>query len=203
MIELASLKALVLVLVGALPVFHEDRAPEFEAQKAAQLDEVADAVASYAHAAKWPGDPIELAAMDLAWANHETHFSLRLGAGLCRDWECDPTYRDNGRLLSPKAARARGIAPTFRAASFWQLHERTCSSPAAWREAWTDVRVAAREATRAIVRARWACRSLERGGGDFAPMVFSLLAGRGCTGYFSGAQARVRTFRFLMSQVGR
>lgn len=203
----AALAPLIVSLVGALPVYHEDRKPEVAEAKAAQLetlsDAVAAAVAGEVERNKWPGEPIELAALDLAWANHETHFSLRIGAGECKEWECDATYRLNGRTISRAAALFHGVKPLHRAVSFWQLHERTCTSVDAWREARTDVFVAAREATRAIVRARWACRSLERGGGDFAPMVFNALAGRGCTGYFSGTAARVATFRRLMKAAGR
>jgi hypothetical protein len=135
---------------------------------------------------KWPGDKRELKAMVIAWGDHETHYSLRIGRFECRSYECDP---------DPKTKQARSV-------SFWQLKRQTCSSPAAWEAAKTDFGVAAREATRAVVRARWQCRSLEQGG-NWPKMVFAALTGRGCAGWLPGLDARVATYQRLVRGGGR
>ena len=112
-------------------------------------------------------------------------------------YECDPRFERNGVPISRATFKAAGGTLVFQAVSFWQLHEKTCSSREAWLAARTDIDRAAREATRAIVRARWTCRSLERAPGDWVGMVFSSLAGRGCVGFFKGRDARVATYQRL------
>jgi hypothetical protein len=58
-----------------------------------------------------------------------------------------------------------------------------------------STRHAAREAARALTRARWQCRSLERSGVDWVTMTVAAYAGRGCRGWFSGLESRVATYR--------
>jgi len=173
-------------LLGALPVYVEDRKPELSEAKQAQLSEATRAIESAVDGVrKWPGERRQLTALLAAWGNHETHFSLRIGRGECRARECDPDRK--------------GVQ---RAHSYWQLHERTCSSREAWLAARTDVELAAREAARAAVRYRWQCFRYERDGRDWVRMMFSSLAARGCFGSFADLNARVATYRRLVGGGG-
>jgi hypothetical protein len=176
-------------LLGLLPVYVEDRVTELAAAKRAQLaqvDAAVDAAVDATPVKHWPGTRHELKSMVLAWGDHETHYSLRIGRFQCKAYECDP---------DPKTKLPRSV-------SFWQLKVRTCSSPEAWEAAKTDFGVAAREATRAIVRARWQCRSLEHGN-NWPKLVFAALTGRGCAGWLPGLEARVATYQRLVGGGGR
>jgi hypothetical protein len=167
--------AWILTILLGWPVFHEDRGvPE---AKRAQLETVAQAVGDAADAQRgWPGSSRELAALMLTVAWHETHFSLRIGAGQCKPHECDQ-------------GRAHG---------YWQQHVRSTSSQAAWEQlAGLDAEstgIAAREAARALTRARLQCRRLERGRRNWVGLTLAAYAGRGCAGWFRGLDARVKTY---------
>lgn len=68
----------------SLPRFHEDEDTE---EKRAELDRIAVAVASASIGA--PRPPRQWAAMILTVWNHESHFSSRIIANLCKKNECD------------------------------------------------------------------------------------------------------------------
>ena len=169
-------------LLARLAVYAEDRNPALAEAKQAQLIDVAGAIDSaVASTRKWPGSKLELSALLAAWGFHEAGFSLRIGRGECRARECDPDRH--------------GV---HRAASYWQLHEQTCSSREAWEAARTDVHLAAREAARVAVRYRWQCFKYEKDGRDWVRMMFSSLAARGCFGTLGDMEARVATYRRLV-----
>jgi len=160
----------LLIAIGLLPVFHEDKADD---RKGAQLVTVAAAVHEAAREQKrWPGTrrELELLLFTIGW--HESAFSLRIGEGRCKPHECD-----------------RG-----RAAGHWQMHRATSSSEAAWVASKTDIRIAAREAARALTRARWVCKGTS---GDWLTETLRGYAGSGCRKSFRGEAARVATFRRL------
>jgi hypothetical protein len=196
-----TLQLIVTALLAKLAMFGADRKPELAEQKAEQYASISQAVVTAVEAEKkWPGDKRELAVFAMAWGDHETHYSLDISHGECNPWECDASYKRNGRRISWAMTKQGGpFTVAFAAVSPWQLHEQTCSSPEAWRQARTDINVAAREAVRAIVMMRWSCRSLERGPGDWVRMVYSRLAGRGCAGYFRGIDSRVATYNRLLA----
>ncbi len=84
----------ILMALFAFPLFHEDIET---ADKRAQLEAVAKAVASVSHTS-------EEAAFLLAWGKAETHFSLRIHRGECRTWECD-----GGKARGPWQAHRNGM----------------------------------------------------------------------------------------------
>lgn len=136
--------------------------------KQAQYREVASAIAEASKGSRWR------AAMLVTMGRYESDWSIRIGEGRCKPLECD-----------------RG-----RAVSNYQLHERACTSPEAWRNAAGDLRLATREAARAINRARGMCRHEP----DLIRATFSALAGRGCRGAFRGLDARVATAKRLLGE---
>lgn len=179
-----ALAAWVLSLVLALPVAKDDRAVD-PTVKREQAETVAaaitEAVEGVVDARRWPGEARELAALMVVVARYESALALHVHAGDCprrhKPEECD-------------RGRARGL---------WQQQESSVRSRVKWLLlVGTDeqsTKFAAREAASALVRARWQCRSLERSGGDWMPLVFSAYAGRGCVGWFRGRDLRVAALR--------
>lgn len=166
----------------ALPVYRHDRAPELADAKAQQMAEVADAIAEASRGSVWR------ARMLLVMGRFESGFALHITRGECGAHECDAS-----RVRMPDGK----TVVVFRAHSNWQLHEGACSSREAWLAARTDVRVAAREAARAIDRARGMCRSVVAKGESLERATFAALAGRGCRGWFRGLDQRVAAFQRL------
>lgn len=166
-------------LLALLPVHKEDRAAD---GKREQLEVIAVAVDdAVTGAKKWPGTRSELKALLYTVGWHESGFVIRIGEGLCRPHECD-------------RGRARG---------YWQQHANSTSSLEAWQQlagpGHESTAVAAREAARALTRARNQCRSLERLPGDWLPMTLSAYAGRGCVGWFKGRESRIATYTRLVT----
>lgn len=160
-----TIKAL-LVLLAALPTWREDR---FDCpDKLAQRNGIAAAVQAEART------PDE-AAFLLAWGQHESAFSLRIGAGRCKPWECD-------------RGRARGP---------WQLHRDASMTADTWSRmhGLENVPVQAREAAKKV---RWALRQCPadrvRGG-------FRVLGGNGCQKALRGEDERVRTFQKIRKRM--
>jgi hypothetical protein len=167
--------AWLLSAILALPISRHDRAPELAAEKRQQLELVATAIHEAAEATRWPGgNKSELRALLIVTGYHESAFALHVTRGELKPWEGDP-----GKDGLPRSV------------SNWQLQKSATSSGDAWEAARTDVRVAAREAARALARGRWMCRSLEQRGQDWRRMVFAAYAGRGCSGWFRGLDERV------------
>lgn len=185
-------------MISALAIYHEDAAPEHRADKLRQLEEVAQAVAGAIERRRGGRD--ELAFL-VAWGSAESHYSERIGRGECGPLECDARWRFHGAPVSYAFWRARKDDPEAAvehlAAGYWQVRAVAASSLEAWEASRTDPFVAAREAARVAARARGYCRSLD---GDHDPvrMAFSVLAGRGCAGWFRGLDARVATYRRLL-----
>lgn len=175
-----SLGEWVFAVLLSLPISKHDRSVDAE-EKHAQTKVIAAAIAEAAEGARWAGPRKELAALMIVTAHFESGFALHIHAGNCRPHECD-------------GGRARGL---------WQQQARSASSLEAWeRLAGLDAestRFAAREAARALVRARGQCRSYEREGGDWASMAISAYAGRGCLRGFRGHPARVATLKRVLA----
>lgn len=170
----------ILSALLALPISKHDLKVD-PTVKRAQIETIANAIDVASRHPKWPGTRLELAAMLIIVARFESALALRIHAGKCEPHECDK-------------GRARGL---------WQQQASSTSSREAWQRLGgldeQSTTFAAREAARALVRARWMCRSLEQGGGDWIGMTFTAYAGRGCNGWFSGRNVRVSAFRRLLA----
>ena len=176
---MSALGTLLLGWFSLVPVFHEDRAPEITEAKAAQQVAIAQAIESAVESVRWGGTRRELAAALFVTGSFETNWSLRIMNGGCRigTRECD-----------------RG-----RAVSNFQLHSGSTLPLDQYNLAATDVKIAAREAARALVMRRGMCRRYAHGRDELMRMVFASYAGRGCLGAFPGLEARVRLFKKLVS----
>jgi hypothetical protein len=151
----------------SLPVYHLDRGPEQADLKAAQLLSAASAINEAAQ-----GDR-DLAALLVTVGFHESAWSMAIMNGQCGKYECDRDRHGN-----------------VRAVSNFQLWRVSTSSPEAWELAKTDVRVASREAARALKRARGLCK----GEPDMVRATLRAYAGRGCRKRLKDEEARVRTY---------
>jgi hypothetical protein len=151
----------VLVAIGLLPVFHEDVGVP---GKAEQLSAVAAAVSKVARSP-------EEAAFLLAWADAESHFSLRVSRGECRRWECD-------------RGRARGP---------WQNH-RNGLSAADW-DRMHGVENIDFQAERAAKHARWSLRECRMKGDAQIRSAFALLGGKSCSGTLPDIEQRLAAYR--------
>lgn len=172
--------AWLLAAVLAMPVYKDDRSAELADLKRQQLELVAAAVHEAANVTRWPGDKRELEALLIVVGRFESGFALRISAGELKPWEGDP-----GKDGQPRSV------------SNWQLQKAATSSAEAWEAARTDVRVAAREAARALARSRFMCRSLEAKR-DWVAMTLSSYAGRHCVGSFKGLTERVSAYRRIV-----
>lgn len=172
----------ILAMLLSQPVYREDRAPELEPTKRAQLELIARAEERAVSSVKgWPGAPLELARLMNAVLRYETAASLRIHAGECRVaiGECD-----HGRARGPFQQQVTRFVP-----------QGTWERLAGVDEASTDL--AARVAAQALVRARASCRSLERVPGDWVRMTLASYAGRGCIGWYKGIELREAEFKRL------
>lgn len=160
--------AWVRAAMDALPVFHEDRG---DADKSAQLDAIAAAVAEVSRDA--PRPPREWAALLLTIGYHESTFSLRIQRGQCKPHECD-----------------RG-----KARSAWQLHKNLYTAPI-----WDQLHgiehtaVQVRAASEALKRAYFTC---SRSGVPWLQATLNGYAGRRCSAQWPGLDQRVSTFNRL------
>jgi len=166
----------ILVALGLLPVFHEDVGTP---GKAEQLNAVAAAVA------KATSDR-DVAAFVLAWGDAESHYSIRVGEGLCRDWECD-------------AKRSRDGSLTFRARSYWQLH-RNGLSESDWGRMHGLANVEF-QAKRAVKLARWAMNECRMKGDERILSGFRMLGAKGCHGVLPGERERLAVFKRVRTRL--
>ncbi len=162
-----------LAAARSLPTYFEDKAPEIESMKAAQLASIARVVADVSRN-KAPRPPREWAALLLTVGYHESTFSLRIHRGECKPRECD-------------SGRAR---------SGWQLHRNLFTAPV-WDQLigveHTDVQV--RAADEALRRAYWTCA---RSGQPWLLGTLNAYAGRRCGDMsWGGLGARVATWTRL------
>ncbi len=176
--------AWVRAAAAKLPVYFEDTAPEFAADKSAQLDAVSLAVARAASMQRIRS-PREWSALLLAVGFHESTYSLRIHRGDCRleKRECD-------------AKRVKGAGLVARAKSPWQLHENTLN-----RDSWphltgienTDIQ--ALEASAALQRGFHTC---SRSGVHWLRGTINGFAGRRCDARWSGLESRIATYSRLV-----
>jgi hypothetical protein len=163
-----------LAAARGLPVYFEDTAPELEQAKAAQLGEIARAIAEVSKD-KAPRPPREWAALLLTIGYRESTFSLRIHRGDCRPKECD-------------GGRAR---------SSWQLHRNAFIAPQVWDKLFgldhTELQVQTADA--ALRRAYWTC---SRSGVPWLQATINAYAGRRCGEDWPGLEERVATWAKLM-----
>jgi len=143
----------------ALPTFVEDRSPDLATAKSAQLKAIAEAIERHAR------DRRE-AAFVTAWGWHETAYSLRIGRGACRVYECD-----KGKARGPMQNHRNGLSQ----ADWDRMHGLEN----------IDFQIA--EATRRARSALAQCRGDVRG-------AFAALSGRGCEAKLKDLDKRVETF---------
>ncbi len=162
------------------PVYYEDvGSPE----KPAQLEMLAQAMVEAAREQKgWPFSKQRLVAAEMAVGDNESHWSLRIHRNECnlQKRECD-----SGRAISE-----------------WQLHANALSSPEVWPRlgfmTFESTKLAAKEATRILVRSYLYCASTHTPGDPIAQM-FSAYAGRGCQlDKWQGWKARVDVFERVL-----
>lgn len=174
-----SLKALVLAGLQSLPVFHEDKAPEFAEQKAAQLETFAAAVAEQAAQQK-VALPREWAALMVTIAYQESGLSLRIHRGDCyiKKGECD-------------RGLARGV---------FQLHRYAEAVPT-WDQmhGLDNIGIQARVASARLRRGYYTCR----GGTDWLVATINGFAGRRCGSVWPGLESRVATYRAVLKAMSR
>lgn len=176
-----NLTTYLLTAIATFPTFHEDVGEQFSVRKQEQAQMIATAIdQAVDESSGWPDSKRELASLMLTIAWHETRLSLRIHDGRCKPLECD-------------RGRARGL---------WQLQAQR-SLP---RERWLLVAGlnpeatdgAAREAARFVVRSRRMCAVATRGRAWIGPTL-TAYAGRGCGGRLPDLQARIRTYRRLLT----
>ncbi len=172
------LEAWALAALQTLPVYKEDvGSPE----KPAQLEMIARAITQAAREQKgWRGTTQELIASEIAVEDNETHASLRIHRNECnlRIGECDHGH----------------------AISIFQLHAKPLSDPSVFPLLGfmtpDSTLLAAKEATRVLVRSRGWCAGAK---GDLIAMTFTAYAGRGCQlDRWRGWTARVATYQRVM-----
>lgn len=157
----------ILRALDSLPLYKHDRGPEQADLKAAQLQSASAAIAEAAQ-----GDR-DMAALLVTVGFHESGWSMAIMSGHCEKHQCDRDRHGN-----------------VRAVSNYQLWRVSTSSPEAWELAKTDVRVASREAARALKRARGLCR----GEPDMVRATLRAYGGRGCRKPLKDEDARVKTY---------
>lgn len=171
--------------LGSLPVFHEDR--EAVAEKAVQLDAIAEAVAVNA----LPPDGIprrEWAALVLAVGYAESTYSLRIHRGECRleKKECDAKRLKSGELVA-------------RAKSPFQMHENLFT-----RDTWslmTGIENTAVQVTQASAMLRRGFHTCSRAGVPWQVATINGFAGRKCSAQWRGLGERLATQARLMRVV--
>ncbi len=174
---MSALYAAILAMLLSQPVYREDRAPELQEAKRAQLELIARAEERAVLAERaWPGPPLELARLLNAVLRYETAASLRIHAGDCRGRECD-----RGRAAGLFQQQVTGFVPRH----VWE------KIPGVDEES-TDL--SARLAAQALTRARASCRGIP---GDWVTMTLAHYAGRGCLGWYPGIERRVAEYRRL------
>lgn len=158
--------------LGRLPLFHEDRVAE---GKAAQLDEIAKAVADASRGKPLP--PQRWSALVLTVGFHESSFSMRIIANDCRRHECD-------------RGKARG---------FGQVHKNTLNHRD-WDDAPGNLAIQAKLTSDALARAYWNC---QRSGVEPVRATLSSYAGKGCGASWEGLDKRLATFNRLSGGGGK
>lgn len=160
----------------ALPVCHEDVGAEFEQAKADQLARIAASVDRHARVKDGALDR-KLAAFVTAWGWHESAYSLRIGDGKCKPWECD-------------GGRARGA---------YQGHRSIGMSDEDWDRMHGLVNIEFQVAD-AVHRARL---HLGMCGGNVLQAYAALATGRGCSAKVrdKDGKHRVATFNLVYARL--
>jgi hypothetical protein len=130
----------------------------------------------------WPLSRQRLVAAEMAVGDNESHWSIRIHRN-----ECDLKKRecDSGRAISE-----------------WQLHANAISAPEVWPRlgfmTFESTKLAAKEATRILVRSYLYCVATKTPGDPIAQM-FSAYAGRGCQlDKWQGWKARVDVYERVL-----
>jgi hypothetical protein len=130
----------------------------------------------------WPLSRQRLVAAEIAVGDNESHWSIRIHRN-----ECDLKKRecDSGRAISE-----------------WQLHANAISAPEVWPRlgfmTFESTKLAAKEATRILVRSYLYCVATKTPGDPIAQM-FSAYAGRGCQlDKWQGWKARVDVYERVL-----
>lgn len=168
--------------IGRLPVATVDRGRL--AEKAAQLDALAEAMATESQAAPAGITPRQWVAVLGSIGFRESTFSLDVQAGICRSHQCD-------------ARKARDGSVSFLARSSFQLHNNKLIA-----DSWerlvgvenTAVQVAA--ASRMAKVGHYRCAKLKV---PFPASVFRGFAGSSCSFEHKGEKARAATYNLLLS----
>lgn len=173
------------LLMSLPPSTHTAEAPEArEARMHTVANAVTDASEELASKHRWPGSSQELALVLLTIAWHESGFDLDVHAGNCKDYQCDPLRRRDGKVVR------------FKAASMWQIHANALVPPPVWKRlAGIDeesTRFAALTAGRLASGARGMC-SYQHRGADWREMTFAAY-GTGGVCFKPSAKTRVATF---------
>jgi hypothetical protein len=175
-----TLRAILLAL-RLLGTSVEDREdPRLDAHQ----ELIASSIHDAAQAEKmWPGSKDELERLMLVVGKFESGFAIRIGEGKCKRFECDP-HLVNGEVKH----RARG---------FWQSHANRRNA-----QAWeamgagdeASIRLAAKEAARALTVARFTCQGTSS---DWVRVSLRAYAGSACWKAFKGEEERVKAYRKL------
>lgn len=180
----ALAEALLAVLLQR-PVYKDDRAPELAEAKRAQLSLVAGAVAE---AAAPPAGIVrnDWAALLLTIGEEETHWSLRIGRGECKRYECDPRY-------------ARGVLVEHRARGYWQPH-RNKHNEAFWDELHGEGSelTQAKNANAMLTRGYWTCA---RSGVPWLQAAINGYAGKRCSSNWKGLGQRLKTWKQIRQKL--
>jgi hypothetical protein len=132
---------LILYLLFSLPLYHEDK-PGLE--KTAQL-------VAIAHAVHKERLTLEQMVFLITWGEFETHYSLRIHAGQCHKWECDPIMKKETRI--------------FRAKGPWQSQTRNLPIGIEW---------TSKHVSDAAKYVRWTLKECHKD----VPCAYAMLAGR-------------------------
>ncbi len=157
---------IVIAAAMLLTVFHEDA--KGSPEKIAQLNAIGAAVAEF-------GKTADERAFLLAWAENETHLSLRVHAGRCRASECD-------------RGRARGP---------WQVH-RLASMPLDVWDRMHGIENTRAQTEHAARMVRWALRQCPD---DRVRGAFRRLGGLGCEQQLKGEDERMDDFQRLRGKL--
>lgn len=176
-----TLEEAILNALQKQPVFVEDRKPELTEAKASQLSSFARAIALASAKPPVPVSPKDWAAMLVAIAGRETHFSLRIHRNECFKWECD-------------RGRARGP---------WQQQQNLFTKPV-WDKliGLEFVDVQAQVASAALGRGFWTCNPKRTGVADWRVATINGYAGKRCGAEWNGLKLRMADYVRIRRQLG-
>jgi hypothetical protein len=173
-------EAAILATLQKQPIYKDDKKPEFAEAKAAQLEQLAPAIAK-ATLNPGPFSRRDLGALLIMVAKRETNFSLRIARGECLVYECD-------------RGRARGP---------WQQHQNNFTRPI-WDQlhGLAFVEVQAQAAADALKRGYWTCDPKRTGVNDWVMATINGYAGHRCGEVWDGLKLRMSDYVMIRRQLG-